>query len=163
MRAVYVNFKYHSVSLPRCGYFTASMFPCTVRNEADCQCLKACWRSFRKCFLPVSNCCYMSLLLSFNELLCRENETKTKSGRWGSSKSPDRNFCWGFPSVLPFVRWLCFPVFQRITNKVPSITEKKKKESNQRHYTVWRSNDDVISGGPLLLAAVDVLPEVHYL
>ena len=123
------------------------MFPCTVRNEADCQCLKACWRSFRKCFLPVSNCCHMSLLLSFSELLCRENETKTKSGRWGSSKSPDRYFCWGFPSVLPFARWLCFPVFQRITNKVPSITEKKKRKQSTSLYClkikwwchIWRT------------------------
>jgi hypothetical protein len=89
--------------------FQSKRFPCTVRNEAACHCLKACWLSFKKCFLLVSNCCYMALLLSFNELLRRsENETKTKSGRGGSSKSPDRNFCWGFLSVLSFVQYSDF-------------------------------------------------------
>jgi len=80
MRTVYVNLNYCSVSLLRLWYFTASMLACTVRNEADCQCLKACWYSFRKCFLRVSNCCYTLLLRSFNEVQCRENESELKVG-----------------------------------------------------------------------------------
>jgi hypothetical protein len=110
MRAVHVNLQCWSLSLPKFGYFTASMFPCTVRNEADCQCLKACWYSFRKCFLRVSNCCYMLLLRSLNEVQCRENETKLKAGGEKAVNHQTAISAGGFPSVLPFVQRLCFPV-----------------------------------------------------
>jgi len=60
------------------GVFHSKHFPCTVRNEAYCQCLKACWL-FACCVFPIVATCLFSVL-SVNFFSVEKMKPKLKAG-----------------------------------------------------------------------------------